>query len=248
MVNLHKSQDKAPLYEQARLQILRLIQSGLRPGDMLPTQDELSQRLGASLITIKRALQELARDGIVESARGRGTIVKQPATILDRRRGVSSWTDSIASLGKEPRTTLLRLERKIPEKKIRHQLGIGSREPVIHLERLRSVDDKPVCLMRNFIPSALVPGLERAGLDCESLYQCLRERYGIHPSDANESIKARLSTPEERVLLGSDTEVVLTIERLTSDNTGRIIEWAQVSARADSYVYETELHESNLIS
>lgn len=246
MVNFQQAHDKSPLYEQARLQILSLIQTGLCTGDLLPTQEELSRRMGASLITIKRALQELARDGVVQSIRGRGTVVKKPTTILDQRKGVSSWTDSITSLGQEPRTTLLRLERVVPAQKVRHQLNTGSREAVIHLERLRSVADKTICLMRNFIPAALVPGLEEEGLHGESLYQCLRERYGIEPSDAKESLRARLVSPEERVLLGADTEVVLTIERLTKDASGRIIEWAEVSARADRYVYETELHQSNL--
>jgi len=239
------SKAKTPLYEQTRLQIIELIQDGLKPGDLLPTQGELAKQLGASLITIKRAILELGRDGIIESVRGRGTVVQKTEAILDRRRGVSSWTESITRLGKTSQNTVLSLKQEMPEKAIQHHLGIGRREPVIHLERLRSIDDKPVCIMRNFLPASLLPGIVHEGLKGDSLYQCLRERYGIYPTNAYESLKARLANTAEQTLLGETTEVVLVIQRTTMDASNRIIEWAEVIASADSYIYETELHESN---
>lgn len=239
------SKAKTPLYEQTRLQIIQLIRDGHEPGDLLPTQEELAKKLGASLITIKRAILELGRDGIIESVRGRGTVVKKTEAILDRRRGVSSWTESIASLGKTSQNTVLSLKQEMPEKSIRHHLGIGPREPVIHLERLRSIDDMPVCIMRNFLPAAKLPGMVDQGLEGDSLYECLRERYGIYPNTAGESLKARLATAAEQALLGETTEVVLVIQRTTRDSSNRMIEWAEVIARADAYIYETELHESN---
>lgn len=64
-----------PLYERIRREIQALIETSYQPGDTLPSQQDLARSTGASVITVKRALGELARAGVVESARGRGTTV-----------------------------------------------------------------------------------------------------------------------------------------------------------------------------
>lgn len=229
-----------PLYEQARQDILGMIQADLRTGDLLPTQGELSERLGASLITIKRALSELARDGIVESIRGRGTIVKG-APITDRRQGVSSWTDSITGLGEKPQTGWSTFKRIVPNDRIRHQLNLKARQNVVQIQRLRLVGGKPICLMTNCLPGNLVPDLETTGFSGESLYQCLRERYEITFAKANEIVKARSATADEKKQLGDDANVVLEIERLSFDSKEKPIECAQVIAHADHYTYQMQL-------
>lgn len=231
---------KVPLYEQTRVGILSLIQNGLVPGELLPTQEELSRQLGASLITIKRAISELERDYIVESVRGRGTVVKG-TTITDRHAGVSSWTDSVTGLGESPETGWTVLERHIPAARLRHLLNLKAREHVVTVKRLRLAGGKPICLMWNCLPAERVPGLEDRGISGESLYQCLRERYGLHFSCAKETVRAREASAEEAKYLGEDAGIVLEIERLTEDDDGQVAEWAKVVAHAGRYSYQTQL-------
>jgi DNA-binding GntR family transcriptional regulator len=229
-----------PLYEQTRQNIFQMIQRRLSPGDLLPTQEELSRQFGASLITIKRALNELAKDQIVESIRGRGTVVKG-GNITDSRQGISSWTDSVAGLGERPQTGWTTLERHVPEAPIRHLLNLKARQPVVTVNRLRLVDDKPICLMKNCLPATRVPGLEESGLSHESLYHCLEERYGLRFRKASETVRARKSTARERKHLGKDATIVLEIERVTEDGNGIPLEWAQVIAHSDRYTYQIQL-------
>jgi GntR family transcriptional regulator len=217
-----------------------MIQERFSPGDLLPTQEELSKQLGASLITIKRALNELARDQVVESIRGRGTVVKGTA-ITDRRQGVSSWTDSVSGLGEQPQTGWIKIQREVPDSKIRHQLNLKARQPVVRLERLRLVGGKPICLMVNCLPAAKVPGLENIGLSEESLYQCLRKKFGIHLHRASETVRARKATAPEKKHLGKDASIVLEIERVTEDECGHSLEWARVVAHAERYTYQMQL-------
>ena len=229
-----------PLYEQVRRGILHLIQEKFAPGDLLPTQQELAEQLGASLITIKRALSELAQDQIIESVRGRGTVVKS-TNVTDQRQGVSSWTDSVTGLGENPETGWTVLKRHLPDARICRLLSLKSREPIVSVERLRLVNGQPICVMRNCLPAARVPGLEDLGISGESLYKCLRERYGLQFHRASETVRARAASQEETTQLGEDVHIVLVIERITQDIEGRPAEWAQVIARADRYIYQMQL-------
>jgi DNA-binding GntR family transcriptional regulator len=229
-----------PLYEQTRQNIYQMIQNRLSPGDLLPTQEELSRQLGTSLITIKRALNELAKDQVVESIRGRGTVVRG-TNITDSRQGISSWTDSVVGLGERPQTGWTTLERHVPEAFIRRLLNLKARQPVVTVNRLRLVDDKPICLMKNCLPAARVPGLEEQGLSHESLYHCLEKRFGLRFHKASETVRARKSSAQERKHLSKDATIVLEIERVTEDENGQALEWAQVVAHADRYTYQMQL-------
>ncbi|MBO4876726.1 MAG: GntR family transcriptional regulator [Ruminococcus sp.] len=66
-----------PIYEQICEQIKALILTGeLKEGDALPSMRNLAQQLRISIITTKRAYEELERDGFIESYTGKGSFVK----------------------------------------------------------------------------------------------------------------------------------------------------------------------------
>ncbi len=69
-----------PLYSQLREALLALLKSGeYREGDSFPTERELEQRFEVSRITVRRALDELVREGYLIAQQGRGTFVAKPA-------------------------------------------------------------------------------------------------------------------------------------------------------------------------
>jgi GntR family transcriptional regulator len=84
-----------PLHHQVYLDLVSALDSGeWRPGDRLPPERELAQRYGCSLITVRRALSELAREQRIERTRGRGTFVLHPRLDLNFG-GNRSFTDEI---------------------------------------------------------------------------------------------------------------------------------------------------------
>src|SRR5438045_4719947 len=112
---LERQPSAPPLYSQVEARLLERLRSEFRPGQLLPTQQELAREFGASLITIKRALHELARSGHLQSTRGRGTVVTRPV-VADDRSEVSSWTDAMTGLGREPRTVESRVHVRTPSR------------------------------------------------------------------------------------------------------------------------------------
>jgi GntR family transcriptional regulator len=230
----------APLYAQIEQNLLGRIESEWKRGDLLPTQKELAREYGTSLITIKRALDEIARKGHLQSTRGRGTVVVRPQ-IRDDRGDVSSWTDTMTGLGRQPSTVAIKVSTRVPPRDVARALGVRAREKTVVIERVRSLDDEPICLMRNELPLALVPELPAEGLREESLYGWLKKRWGLQPSRADEEVEARLATAEERQALGPDTSIVMVVRRHTFMAHRRPLEMAEMVAPAHRYRYRVEI-------
>ncbi len=230
----------APLYSQVEEALLERLRRHYRPGQLLPTQKELAREFGTSLITVRRALDEIARRGLLESTRGRGTVVVRPR-MEDDRRGVSSWTDSMTGLGRQPSTSSSRVRTRVPPAEVARALGLRSRERTVVVERVRTLDGEPVCLMRNELPLGRAPALAREGLTRESLYAWLKDRYGLVPARAHEEVEARPATPQEAEALGRDTKIVMVVRRHTRMPGGAPLEVAEMVAPAHRYRYRVEI-------
>lgn len=229
---------RAPLYAQVEEALLERIRADYRPGQLLPTQRELAREFGASLITIKRALSEIGRRGFLQSTRGRGTVVVRPV-VEDNRAGLTSWTDTMTGVGRLPKTVASVVRVHVPRApELARALGLKAREKAVLLERLRTLDGEPFCVMRNELPWKLVPGLER-GLPEESLYTWLKTHAGLVPARADEEVFVRPPQPREREFLGDGPVIV--VRRHTFLDDGRPLEVAEMAASADRYRYRVEI-------
>jgi GntR family transcriptional regulator len=237
---LERQPSAPPLYSQVEARLLERIRRDFRPGQLLPTQQDLAREFGASLITIKRALHDIARQGYLQSTRGRGTVVTRPV-VSDDRSEVSSWTDTMTGLGREPRTVSSSVRVRVPSREFARLLGLRARERTVRLERLRSLDGRPFCLMTNELPWRLVPDLAEDGLSEESLYAWLRHRHRLVPHRADEEVAARPPLPREQNFLGADVPVVLVVRRHTRLADGRPLEIAEMTADARHYRYRVEV-------
>jgi len=237
---LQREPSAPPLYSQVQAHLLDRIRRDCRPGDLLPTQAALAREFGASLITVKRALHDIARQGYLQSTRGRGTVVTRPV-IPDDRSEVRSWTDAMTGLGRQPRTVSSDIEVRVPSREFGRLLGLRARERSVRLERQRTLDGRPFCLMTNELPLDLVPDLPTEGLSEESLYSWLRHRYDLAPRRADEEVAARPPLPREARFLGADVPIVLVVRRHTFLAGGRPLEVAEMVADARQYRYRVEI-------
>jgi len=192
-----------PLYHQVYLHLVDALARGdWQRGDRLPTERELAASFGCSLITVRRALDELAREGRLERTRGRGTFVTEPP-IARNIMGPAGFADELRALGYRPSSVVVtaRLEEATPV--IADELGIPSRAPVYYLERIRGADGKPLLLEQVRLPADRLPGLLEHDLGHEaSLWEILRDVYGCPVERYREMLSAILPNAREAELLG----------------------------------------------
>jgi DNA-binding GntR family transcriptional regulator len=228
-----------PLYYQISTRIEAAIRSGqLPPGARLETEAVLSDRLGLSRPTVRRAIQELVDKGLIVRRRGIGTQVVQGT--LTREVELTSLWDDMARTGQSPSTHLLACEILPADELVSVQLGVEVGSPVLHLRRLRLADGVPVAVLENSLPEEFTT-ISADDLAERGLYQVLRTR-GVTMRVARQTIGARRATPGEARLLDIDRNgPLLTMDRTAYDASGRAAEFGRHAYRPDLYSFKMTL-------
>lgn len=230
---------KSLLYSDVINALLKKIKQDYRPGDLIPTQSDIATETGTSLITVKRAISELVKEGYLESVPGKGTIVRKPP-IVDNHIGVSSWTDSMANLGEQAETAWIRTTKRVPPPEVANLLQLKARQRTVVVNRLRTIGKTPVCLMQNEIPLDLVPDMHKKEINSESLYEWLGKTYNLVPAIAEEEVYARKATEFERSELKMKDDILLVINRISFLADGTPVEISELKAPSESYRYRSK--------
>ena len=226
-----------PLYEQIATPIAKLIYSKeLAPGTRIEDEVTMAKRLQVSRPTARQALRRLVDQGLVVRRRGIGTRVA-PA-LIHRPMELTSLFGDIEKGGHRATTTVLDYGELEASREDAEHLGLDAAgTPVTYIRRLRLADGEPIAIMTNLIPHELAPTREE--LEAGGLYEALRER-NVHLNSARQSIGARNATTEEANLLGLKRGAsLLTMQRWTIDQTGRVVEYGKHAYRADRYTFDS---------
>jgi len=208
-----------PLYAMLKEKLLLQIQSEeYKVGDRLPTESELCDQYQVSRTTVRYALQELEREGILERIQGSGTFVKRKELQLLATR---SFSEDISAQGKKPSNKVLEAVVVPADSPLAGVLGIPLESPVTKLVRLRFADNEPLIYETSYIPWSLAPGLA-LNHDEGSLFSLIQSRYQLQIHRSVEKLKPVLADKQVAKLLnipeGSPCFEVQTITYLT-DNT-----------------------------
>jgi len=223
---------KVPKYYQVKSAIAELI-TDLPPGSPVPTERELAERFSTSRTTVRQAIAELVVDGRLERTQGRGTFVAQPKLVQVRQ--LTSFTQDLREQGRNPENVVLSVTRESAAGAVCEHLGLSVGAPVHRVERLRRAAGEPIAYEIAYVPGPL-PRL-RAELDRRgSLYQTLREAYGIELIAVEDVVETALADPLEASLLGVDTGLpMLLVHRTAHDGDGRPVEWTRSVFRGDRF-------------
>ena len=172
---------------------------------------------------------------------GRGTFREVPKLVHELNT-ITSWTEQLKALGYEPHTT----ERSVAEiaapKPIMRLLQLSPDDRVLQLRRLRVANAEPVTLMVNYIPTHFVPGFLEIKSETESLYELLKTRYGLCPTEATDTVETRPATEVESERLHIEPwSPVLLVTRVSYLEDGRPFEVAVAVSRGDRYEYRVRL-------
>jgi GntR family transcriptional regulator len=198
-------------------------QGELKPGDRIPSENELSQMLNVSRITPRQALQELLDSGMVYREQGKGTFVAESK--MRDVQGFSSFTEDMLSRGMKPGSRILTQEVVSVDENLAAILHLSPGDPALHLLRLRLADEKPVAIQSTYLPYRLVPGLETEDLTDRSLFEILRRKYFVNPFWTEAAVEAAEATAEKaRLLEIKPGSPVLVVRGLTFTETFEVVE------------------------
>ncbi|HWC00741.1 MAG TPA: GntR family transcriptional regulator [Bryobacteraceae bacterium] len=192
----------APIYVQIATAIRRRIRSGkLKTGDRLESERQLAANFGASLMTVRQALQSLEEEGLLERKHGSGTYVRTPPIHWNR---LLSFTEQMALRKIKASSEVLALSVVPSDHLLAEQLRVSPGAALVQVERLRRGDGEPLALEICVLPLSLFPGLDREPLQRRSLFEILEQRYGMQLAHAVESIESRLADKRVARALGVD--------------------------------------------
>lgn len=186
-------------YLSVRDHLLDVI-DGLAVGAALPAERQLCDDLSVSRVTVRRALDELSREGRVERRQGAGTFVSAPKTTVTPRP--HSFTKTMRAQGLTPSSRTLDAREVLAGARLGTRLSISPGELVLVFRRLRLVNDEPIALETLHVPSSLAPGLTGRDLEKGSFYDLLRDRYGVQIDSGTQTVEASVTDQDESTLLG----------------------------------------------
>lgn len=229
-----------PLYHQLAEQLASAIDTGLlKPGDAFENELSLADRLELSRPTVRRAIVELVTRGLLVRRRGIGTTVAKE--VIHRRNELTSLHDDLVRAGRVPLTQILAFRADSVDPRAAGVLGLDASTKLVYVERLRSVEEGPLAVLRNWLaPSWADMDLDE--LAVQGLYTMMRRR-GVTPSVAHQTIGARPAATSERKLLQLDkNDPVLTMTRRAYDSAGNPIEFGDHCYRYDRYLFDLTVY------
>lgn len=184
-------------------------------GEMIPSERELMQAFEVSRITIRKAVDELEREGYLYRVQGKGTFVKGDQN-SQNLISLTSCTQDIERLGMKPSRRVLGSAVIPSDKKRQHALNLNEGEPVFRLERVIYADDEPINLTTTYLPYRYFEGIEKFDFAKESLYSVLEKSYGITFKRAIRRVEAVIAHDEVSELLGMEEGVPLLLFQCTT--------------------------------
>ncbi len=234
-----------PLHEFVKRQVSEAILMGrYLPGTQLPSEIALAKRYGVAVGTMRRALTDLAAEGVLARRRKTGTVVtgRPPHHSLRLFFQYFRLHDREGRLQRS-RTEILDVRRLGASAAEAAGLGLGAGAPLIRLDRLRRIAGRPVMHESLLMPDARVPDFPTAPGDVpELLYLYLLERYGIRISAVRETVTAEAARALDRRRLGlTSRAAVLVIADVAFDQAGRPTILAEHRASTAEHCYVNEI-------
>lgn len=231
-----------PVYLRLQTFIEEAIKSGiLRAGDALPSERRMAFALSISRMTVRRAIDGLVEKSLVKRVLGSGTYIL-PSQVHQPMSRLQGFSEEARALGFVPGGTIIEIGYVAASARVASALSINTGSQVLRVIRLRTANGVPLAIQVAHIS----PNLKRFPVEdflaCGSLYEVISRHYGVWPYRAFQTVGARLPSKKERELLEvSASSPVLTLERITYDESGFPFEYVQSAYRGDRYQVWAEL-------
>lgn len=234
-----------PKYHRVYLVLRQQLQDG-RYGDGLPGEHALTREFGVARVTVRRALEQLAREGLISRHPGRATLptLGRPAPAVGAAPSQTRLTgllENLVSMGLRTSVRVLETQTLPASAAVAEALRIRAGEPVHKAIRVRSTREGPLSRLTTWVPQAVARPFGRKELAAKPILLLLEEA-GVRVGRAEQTISATLADAQTAgeldVPVGS---ALLAVRRLIHDEQDRPVQWLHGLYRPDRYEYVMQL-------
>jgi GntR family transcriptional regulator len=227
-----------PLYTQIReLLRERILRGDYRSHAQMPSENEMVRAFGVSRITVRQALTDLQKEGLIFKIHGKGTFVSKPKATQNLKR-LEGFAEAMAGAGHVTFSRVLGHRVMRAGKLIADRLGISDRDDVTEIRRVRFLDREPISLDVTYVPVAIGERLVREDLPRRDVFAILENDYGIALGNADLCVDAMLADADAAAALNvEEGSPILRIERLTFTAEGAPLDFEFLYYRGDAFQY-----------
>ncbi len=232
-----------PLYGQIKELLIRRLAAGeWRPGDALPSETALAREYGVSQGTLRKALNALEAERLVERRQGKGTFVPRHSA----SRSLFQFFHLVGNGGERllPESQALSCNAGVANRVEREALALNAGEGVIRIRRMRHLNGEPIISEYISVPARLFRDLRRRPLEevPNALYELYETRYGVTVTHIREQLRAVACEAEDAKLLGVPLgSPLLQIERTALSIDRQPVEWRLSRCNTRHHYYLNDL-------
>ncbi len=230
-----------PLYQQVYDLIVSQISDGeYRPGEMLPSEQQLANQLKVSQGTVRKALDTMTSEKILERRQGKGTFVATQTSERSTLRFFGfSDPDGTAIMPQNGEESIKR--RKGTAKELL-QLDTGGSQDVYEIARTRLIKNKPAIIDKIVVSAKSFQGLTKRSPINTALYTLYQEKYGIHVISTSDEISAIIASKSDAKKIGIEVGApLLMIQRRTFDIHKKCVEYRTTKVNTQGIIYTARI-------
>ncbi len=210
-------------------------------GQQLPLEKEMCAQYDVSRITIKRAMDQLVKQGLVVKRRGSGTFVKSLDDTDVKELGMANQFSGFTATfkGRKVSTKVLRFDIIHPTSEVANKLQMSTDDFIYYIVRVRSLEGEPIVIEYTQMPIQLIPGLKRQIIE-KSIYSYIENDLKLKIQSAHRTVRAIMPTEEEKKELAIEGILpLLEVEQVAFLDDGRPFEYSVAHHRGDRNVFRS---------
>ena len=231
-----------PLYSQLKeLLRARILDGSYVPHSRMPSENELGQTYGVSRITVRQALGDLQKEGLIFKIHGKGTFVAKPKAFQNVST-LQGLGESMKQMGYEVLNKLRSLRHVPASARVAERLQVAQGSTVTEIRRVRLINREPISLEITWLPHAIGEKLEKADLVARDIFLILENDCGIALGHADLAIDAVLADSDlTQALNVEEGSPIMRIERLTHTADGTPLDFEHLYYRGDAFQYRLRI-------
>ncbi|MDI6822882.1 MAG: GntR family transcriptional regulator [Bacillota bacterium] len=236
-----------PLHAQLKEILQNWVESGqLARGERMPSERELCERFHVSRTTVRQALAQAEREGLLVRIHGKGTFVAPPK-IAQPLVQITGFAETIRARGQEPSMRVLGVRTVPADVALAALLGTEAGAPLTEMSTLGLADGEPMVLYISHLPPGLGPQVverarERAGQGQSfTMYELYGEILGLKVVNVQQTFEAvPADEATARILHLRKGAPVFAVTSLVRDDGGNVLEHRRASYRGDKYRFNVQ--------